>query len=200
MPPPLAQVAWETLPVVGDETVAHLRRYPDGRKKPVPARRKEYEAAVRAYRLLAVTLRSQGLNEHADRYAYRAQLMQRVIQRRRHQYLRYIGSLLLDLLAGYGYRPGRAILLYLAVIVWFANFYVGASNGVITLGLPPSGVQPLAWYEALILSVSSFHGRGFQPFQNLNDPVAALAGLQAVFGLVIEVSFIATFTQRFFGK
>jgi hypothetical protein len=66
--------------------------------------------------------------------------------------------------------------------------------------LPPSHVQPLAWYEGLILSVSSFHGRGFQPFQNLNDPVAALAGIQAVLGLVIEVSFIATFTQRFFAR
>ena len=61
---PLARTGWKTLPVVGDETHA------------------EYEEAVRAYRLLAVTLRSQGLNEHADRYAYRAQLMQRVVLRR----------------------------------------------------------------------------------------------------------------------
>jgi hypothetical protein len=159
-----------------------------------------YPFAVQAYRQLAVALRDQGLNEHADRYAYRAQVLQRVVLRRQHHYLRYVGSLLLDLLAGYGYRPGRAILLYLAVIVWFANCYVWASHGMLTFGLPPSHVSPLAWYEALILSVSSFHGRGFQPFQHLNDPVAALAGIQAVFGLVIEVSFIATFTQRFFAR
>jgi hypothetical protein len=51
----------------------------------------------------------------------------------------------------------------------------------------------------LILSVSSFHGRGFfQPVQSLGDPVAALAAIEAVVGLVIEISFIATFTQRFF--
>jgi hypothetical protein len=61
--------------------------------------------------------------------------------------------------------------------------------------------HPLAWYEALILSVSSFHGRGFfQPVQSLGDPVAILASIEAVVGLIIEISFIATFTQRFFGK
>ncbi len=196
----LAVVEWGQMPRFGDEVRAHIRLATNGYPKGAMKRAAEYEAAVRAYRQLAMACRGLGMNEHADRYAYRAQLMQRVVQRRRHQYFRYVGSLLLDLLAGYGFRPGRAILLYLAVILWFANFYVWASHGLITLGLPPSRVQPLAWYEGLILSVSSFHGRGFQPFQNLNDPVAALAGIQAVFGLVIEVSFIATFTNRFFAR
>jgi len=172
----------------------------DGKKKRRQTRVNEYETAVRANRQLAIALRNQGLNEQADRFAYRAQVLQRQVFWRQRRLGQAAGSLLLDLLAGFGYRPGRAILLYLAVILWFANFYVWASQGLITFGLPPSHVQPLAWYEALILSVSSFHGRGFQPFQNLNDPVAALAGMQAVLGLVIEVSFIATFTQRFFAR
>jgi hypothetical protein len=61
-------------------------------------------------------------------------------------------------------------------------------------------VQPVNWYEALVLSVSAFHGRGFfQPLQNPGDPVAILAAAEAVIGLLIEISFIATFTQRFFG-
>jgi len=49
--------------------------------------------------------------------------------------------------------------------------------------------------------VSSFHGRGFF-LQNvsLGDAFARLAALEAVLGLLIEVSFIATFTQRFFGR
>jgi uncharacterized protein YjbI with pentapeptide repeats len=55
--------------------------------------------------------------------------------------------------------------------------------------------------EALVLSVSSFHGRGFF-LQNvtLGDAFARLAAAEAVLGLLIEVSFIATFTQRFLGK
>ena len=59
----------------------------------------------------------------------------------------------------------------------------------------------LTWDEALVLSVSSFHGRGFFT-QNvtLGNTYARLAAIEAVVGLVIEISFIATFTQRFFGK
>jgi hypothetical protein len=36
--------------------------------------------------------------------------------------------------------------------------------------------------------------------QSPGDPIAILAAIEAVFGLFIEVTFIATFTQRFFGK
>jgi hypothetical protein len=44
------------------------------------------------------------------------------------------------------------------------------------------------------------HGRGFfQPVQSLGNPVAILAAAEAIIGLLIEISFIATFTQRFFG-
>jgi hypothetical protein len=98
------------------------------------------------------------------------------------------------MLAGYGYRPGRSIIAYLFVISAFAFCYYALTH---ILHAQP---YPLAWYEALVLSVSSFHGRGFfQPVQSLGDPVAILASIEAVFGLLIEISFIATFTQRFFG-
>jgi len=55
--------------------------------------------------------------------------------------------------------------------------------------------------EALVLSVSSFHGRGFFSQEiSLGDTYARLAAVEAVIGLMIEISLIATFTQRFFGK
>ena len=54
--------------------------------------------------------------------------------------------------------------------------------------------------NALVLNASSLHRRGFLPFPHLNDPVAALTGMQAVFGLFIEMTFIVTFTQRFFTR
>lgn len=198
---PLVSIAWDALPVLGDETRARMRRDDEGKKKAAATRRNEYEVAARAYRLLAAALRGQGLIERADRYAYRAQVMQRVAQRRRHHYLRYAGSMLLSLLAGYGYRPLRTLFWYVAVIGGFAAAYFAATHGLLAVGLPPSQIQPLAWYEALVLSVSSFHGRGFfQPVQSLGDPVAILAAAEAVVGLFIEIAFIATFTQRYFGK
>jgi hypothetical protein len=49
--------------------------------------------------------------------------------------------------------------------------------------------------------VSSFHGRGFfNQDIHLGDTFAELAALEAVVGLLIEITFIATFTQRFFAR
>ena len=90
---------------------------------------------------------------------------------------------------------------YLGVLFGFAFLFFLAGNGWLTFGLGASQYENLPWYEALILSVSSFHGRSFfQPLQTVGDPVAIIASMEAVFGLFIEVAFIATFTQRFFGK
>jgi hypothetical protein len=139
-----------------------------------------------------VALRAQGLDEEAARFAYRAQLLQRIVLRRQGQFLQYLFSLLLDVLAGYGYRPGRSALAYLFVIFGFMGLYLLSAH---------AAPLHLSWDEALVLSVSSFHGRGFF-LQNvaLGDNVARLAAAEAVLGLLIEISFIATFTQRFFGR
>jgi len=154
-----------------------------------------YHTAVRANRQLASALQVQGLNEDAARFAYRAQQLQRLVWRRQRKFGQYLLSGFLDVLAGYGYRPLRSLVIYLLVIVGFAFGYYGVTH------LLHAQPYPLAWYEALVLSISSFHGRGFfQPVYSLGDPVAILASLEAIFGLLIEISFIATFTQRFFGK
>src|SRR5262249_59868267 len=93
-------------------------------------------------------------------------------------------------LAGYGFRPGRSILWYLAIIGGFAFAF---------FAFGPSSPAHLTWNEALVVSLTAFHGRGFfaTTFQP-GDPLAALAAAEAVLGLLIEISFIATFTQRFF--
>jgi hypothetical protein len=127
--------------------------------------------------------------------------------------LRWLFSWFLALLAGYGYHPERSVFWYLATIASFAYAYFQVTHGLPLIpplgALAPAGLlhfgtssslQALHPNEALILSVSSFHGRGFfQPLKSLGDPVAGLAAIEAVIGLLIEISFIATFTQRFFG-
>jgi hypothetical protein len=56
----------------------------------------------------------------------------------------------------------------------------------------------------LVFSLMSFHGRGFFPSlsseTSLHNQVVEIAAIEAVVGLLIEISFIATFTQRYFGK
>src|SRR5579859_7739530 len=100
-------------------------------------------------------------------------------------------SLFLDLLAGFGYYPGRTLLWYLFVIGIFCILY--SITGHIHL-LP----------DALTFSIMSFHGRGFFPNlsgeTNLHNSLVVGAAFEAIIGLFIEISFIATFTQRFFGR
>jgi uncharacterized protein YjbI with pentapeptide repeats len=163
------------------------------RKTAALDRIERYRAAVRANRQLAVALQAQGMNEEAARFAYRAQWLQGKVHWHRRRFGSYLLSRFLYLLAGYGYKPERSLAIYVLAILGFAFAYFQVTHNL------QSGVSPLRWYEALVLSVSSFHGRGFfQPVQSLGDPVAILAAVEAIIGLVIEVSFIATFTQRFF--
>jgi uncharacterized protein YjbI with pentapeptide repeats len=199
----LAVVKWSQVEMLGDEHEARQKRH-DGKVKYRATRLKEYEEAVRANRQLAVALQNQGLNEKAASFAYRAQVLQKSVLwfqmtqqgapfRQRMQALgAWLFSWFLFLLAGYGYRPGRSVLWYLATIVVFALVY--HVFGHLSLWPP----------DSFVYSLTSFHGRGFFPGlegkHSLHDPLIMLAAVEAVVGLFIEISFIATFTQRFFGK
>jgi uncharacterized protein YjbI with pentapeptide repeats len=187
----LAVVQWSQIDMLGDEYDAR-QAMRVGKKKEDATRLEEFEAAVRANRQLAVALRTQGLDEEAARFAYQAQLLQRIVFWRQGKMGSYLFSACLDLLAGYGYKPGRSLIAYLVVIFGFMGLYLLNAQGT---------AVHLRWDEALVLSVSSFHGRGFfLQWVTLGDVFARLAALEAVLGLLIEISFIATFTQRFFGR
>jgi uncharacterized protein YjbI with pentapeptide repeats len=199
----LSVVEWSQVKMLGDEDRAQ-RKSKDGRKKTITEKLGEYGKAVRANRQLAVAFQEQGLNEDAARFAYRAQVLQKnvfrlqILQLRsplRHR-MRALGAWLfswfLFLLAGYGYRLWRSFLTYVLVIIGFTTIYylLGASFK-----------PPLSLVNALGLSMTSFHGRGFFPgVTQLNDTLTILASIEAFVGLVLEAAFIATLTQRFFGK
>src|SRR6266849_1363018 len=187
----LSMVDWSMVKVLGDESKARQQKKPEGSAKSKDEHLQEYEKAVRANRRLATELQSQGLNEDAACFAYRAQKLQRGVMRFQHKYIQYLFSLLLDLLAGYGYRPIRTLLWYVLVVGGFATAYAFSGH------LP-------ALPDALVYSLTSFHGRGFFPGlgseTTLHNTLVVLAAAEAVIGLFIEISFIATFTQRYFGK
>lgn len=187
----LSVVNWTQMKTLGDEREARQRKTHDGRVKHKAERLGEYESAVRANRQLAAVLHAQGMNEVAAGFTYRANLLQKWILWQQRKFGQYLFSLFLDLLAGYGYKPMRSLIAYLLVIVGFAIAYYEFGH----LPLLP---------DAFVFSLTSFHGRGFLPgLENkasLHNPLVVLAALEAVIGLFIEISFIATFTQRFFGK
>jgi len=197
----LSTIDWARVRVLGDETRARKPTEADeagmDRQKSRAKRIGDYEDAARANRQLAIALGNQGLKEQADRFAYRAQRCQRMVLRRRHRPLRYLGSLALDLIAGYGYKPRRSFITYLLVVGAFAVVY----QLLATFGLTDEAKNFTAWDSPLVLSVTSFHGRVF--FAGglpLGDWVARVGAIEAVFGLLIEITFIATFTQRFFAR
>ncbi len=102
--------------------------------------------------------------------------------------------MILDILAGYGYKPIRTLFTYLIVILGFSTGYYFIWG--------PASNYTLAPIASAVFSISSFHGRGFFPSSNigLDSPMTIAASIEAIIGLIIEASFIATFTQRFFGK
>ena len=186
----LAVIKWPQVKMLGDEHEAK-QKMRNGNAKDGDTRIAEYETAVRANRQLAIALQTQGLNEHAARFAYRAQKLQQVVLRRQKKFGSYLFLGFLNVLAGYGYRPGRSVFWYLVIIVGFSLAYYSFGH----LPLLP---------DAVVFSLTSFHGRGFFPGlgneTSLHNPLVVLAAIEAVVGLFIEISFIATFTQRFFGK
>ncbi|MGZ3665061.1 MAG: pentapeptide repeat-containing protein [Ktedonobacterales bacterium] len=213
----LAVVDWTPVKQLGDEREAR-QELPDGaggQPKDQETRLSEFRTALRANRQMAVALRDQGLNEEADRFAYRAQVLHRdvlliqalwrsepeltakagasvTLWQRVQKLSAYVFSYFLDILAGYGYRPGRSFVAYVLSLLVFAVLYYVIGQHIHT---------PLTVIGALSLSINSFHGRGFLPSTVMpGDPVTVLTAVEAIVGLVIEISFIATFTQRFFGR
>jgi uncharacterized protein YjbI with pentapeptide repeats len=187
----LGVVKWSQIKVLGDEDRALDDEF-KGKDWLLRERIDCNEEAVRSYRQLSVTLRNQGLNEDAARFAYRSQLMKRKVYLLQRNFLSFLGSLFLDLLSGYGYKPLRCFIAYLIVILSFAlaYFIIGHTVGPV---LSPLG--------SVVFSMTSFHGRGFFPGGiGLDDPLTVVAALEAFIGLLIEVTFIATLTQRLFGK
>jgi hypothetical protein len=189
---PATRLNWQDIATLGDEYRARQTLDDDGKPKERATRLRHLQHAVLANRQVATLLRGQGQSEHADRYAYRAQVLQRRLLIWQRHFGRAFGSWLLDLVAGYGYKPLRSLIAYVVIICLFASAYL----------LNAQFAAPhLSWDEALVLSISSFHGRGFFTSGiSLGDTLARLAAGEAIIGLLIEITFIATFTQRFFAR
>lgn len=219
----LAVVNWRQVKSLGDEYRVEQRRRAD-RFYERQETLLELQSAIRANRQLAIVLQNQGLNEDASRFAFSAQVLRRrLLQLQVFQALPPLRKLLRDLLtgklpakairwgrnvlsllfswflailAGYGYKPARSLLWYLVIIFGFTLTYFLLAQAI----HPP----PLTFLTAMFFSLTSFHGRGFFPgpasHAHFSTVIVLLANIEAVIGLFIEISFIAAFTQRFFGK
>jgi hypothetical protein len=173
--------------LLGDERVA--RTSPQKDKSWL----EKYEAAIRANRQLALVLQSQGMNEVGAELAYRSQVLRRVVLHQQRRWAAWLASWTLGAIAGYGYRPWRAFGAYVCTLAVFTAAYFAVPRFWPT-------ARHLTLVQDILLSVLSFHGRGLLPTQGMttDEPYSIVAAVEAFFGLVIEATFIATLTQRFF--
>src|SRR6266571_4300684 len=118
----LAVVDWKSVSMLGDEYRARQKER-NGKVKDRLTRLKEYEGAVRANRQLAIALQAQGMNEQAAGFAYRAQQLQRKVFWLQREFGRWLFSILLALLSGYGYRIWRILTAYVLMVSLFAVAY-----------------------------------------------------------------------------
>ncbi len=192
---PLILINWSDTKRIGDENL--FRGVPDKE-----TRRRNILLVARSYQELSRALRDQNRLDSAARYRIREQqLIRRVIRIdgiHRGPFptwvLSWSFSLLLDLIAAYGERPLKTLLFYLATISGFAALagFLGHATG-----------SPLQWWDFLLFSITAFHGRGFFPNPplppgsiSLNSPLPALAAVESVIGVFIEITFIAAYTRR----
>jgi hypothetical protein len=190
----LSVVEWKNVPVLGDELTAQSAKDKYGKRKSRQQRIADYQAAVRTYRRLAVALQANGLSTESANYLYRASIMERRLARHERRVGAYFFSVLLAVLAGYGYRLGRIVVAYITVVAAFAIAFLAARYFSGTL---------IDWEqvgEATQISLNAIHGRVFFAQLTLDSIQAWIATIESVVGIVIEGVFVAMLIQRFFGR
>ena len=117
------------------------------------------------------------------------------------------------MIAGYGYQPLHTVWWYLGVNIFFmfVYFFLNGAGGMHVVCTPLVLHNPHmscmyalvgdwgALWDALAASMTAFHGRGLFS-EPPNAVLFRFAAAEAVIGLFIEATFIATFVQRFIGK
>jgi uncharacterized protein YjbI with pentapeptide repeats len=206
---PLTRVNWEDVLLLGDEYVAQQPSDISGKRKDEATRLQEYADAVLANRQVATLLRSQGLNERADRFGYRGRELQRTLLRRQRRAVPWLWQSVLGGLAGYGYKPLRTVGCYLLLLALSTLVY--AWQGYIVAHICSSFCLPQELWravlkepgtlgQAFVQAITALHGRGFFPQPRATGWEMSTAAFDAVAGLIIEASFVATFVQRFFAR
>jgi hypothetical protein len=180
----LSRIDWSQVLLLGDEKRAERQTNRDLQLVGL-------HEAVRAYRNLAIELGEQGLDDVAARFNYRAQVLQRKTRWMQREFGRWLFSLFLALLTGYGYHMWRIVAAYLLVVSLCAVAYF-------VIGL--YHVPHLTLIQAFLESITAFHGRVFYELFTPDTPQIWVTALEAIAGLIIESVFIAMLTQKLFGK
>jgi uncharacterized protein YjbI with pentapeptide repeats len=188
----LSVVHWSGIRVLGDDRPA-LQPELDGREKDRARRVQEFKSAIRANQQLALALQAQGMTDDANRFFYRSRVLARKLLafQGKRRAASYLVSLLLAGLTGYGYRMGRMVVAYVALISFYAALYYAFGQGT---------ASHFGLREAVVLSITAFHGRVFSAPFTPNSPQSVVTAAEAISGFLFEGLFIAMLAQRVFGR
>lgn len=189
----LAAIDWSKIAFVGEEYASLHKQQLTGVAWNAS---RDLKDALRANRQLSSALREQGLGDEADHFAFRAQVIQRRLLQQESRRLKWLLWCFLEGLAGYGYRPLRTLAWYGLCILLSAIIYCWQG----AIFAPPHTPWHAILGTAIVDAFTALHGRGFFPTPAESGWQMGMAAFDAVAGLIIEASFIATFTQRYFGK
>jgi hypothetical protein len=180
----LTSVDWSVVRRLGDERTK--RRWWRSRD--------EAEQATRANIQVSKQLENAGLKDDADRFAYRAQVRQRGVYLLKGQLGRWLFSLLLAAVAGYGYRLQRVFIAYALTVTTFALIYV-------VVGIP-GAVQAHSslLVDAFQVSITAIHGRVSLEQLKIGSMVTWVVATESIIGILIEAVFTGLLIQRFFAR
>jgi hypothetical protein len=180
----ITQIKWERVNALGDEY------YVDSGD--VVA----LSEVAKLYRALAQRLRQAGFITAADQLTYRSLIVQRKITLRESGLVPFLGSYVLDVLSGYGYRLGNIFVVYGLVLAIFAGIFWAL--GVHSFASAAAEPWYQSFWDSFLVSLSAIHGRA--TFEQLGawTPAAWVAAVESVVGIVIEGVFVAMIIQRLF--
>lgn len=196
----LGEANWESLAPLGNEFAA---RNPSQGYTPLYwvdsiGQGFEFANAEAANMQVANVLRDSLRFREAQYFEYRAQLCQRALLRKRlrQNAFKWVWSWVAWATTGYGYKLWRITATYLFSLVFFAFIYW--RQGVHSSGAGGSSLQAL--WESFLISLSAIHGRTvFEPL-GAWSAAAWTAGVESVWGIVIEALFVAMLIQRLFRR
>lgn len=169
-------------------------------------RQKEFSKAREIYLLLKNNFHSIG-RYNDESWAFRKEKeMERKSYFHRRSFLKWLGSMFLNILYGYGEKPLRVIRSVLIEIVVFAFLFMilgirTAENVALRHNI--LGLKSLPWrdlLDCLYFSTVTFTTLGYGDFRPLEGWSRLIAGVEAFTGAFMMALFVYTFARRIGGR
>lgn len=158
----------------------------------IQEREKKYSEARDVYLILKNYFREEGMYDTSGEYYYRERVMERACNRENREWGKWFLNHLLEEVAGYGERPGRVVMCWVAIILLSAAIYLGFEGIMVgnDIGYVPNP------REALYFSGVTFTTLGFGDLAPKPGVFQLFAFGEALLGAIFMAMFIFVFARK----